>query len=361
MVSGVPEEASDQFENGTYDLDAGKSIEIGGLNLTCAEGGEACTIIVMDTTVMSSGGNLMTSSETPPETPTTGTTDWLFPGTVASAAAGSAAKNAVEDAYVVVGGGRPVDEGKNRESNLGGDIWVGTPDDDVNVFTYEYYDRLGYVGSWGYWNHPSLPDYITYVQEVFSDDPTDPATQPQYKRILGLMDNGYFGIGYGEAQDFQANGSWDVSFSSFYSTNGELSQILDPRTHNRYTGTPDIGGATWSGSAFGIQIASQIPVFGPATLTFGGSYSQGGFRLDRARLLLDVDWNNGQEIQISAEAFVNENGTTLSDEEFMNTNTGNFFRDRRTFRGSFAGENAEEAFGVFDSQGYIGAFGAKRQ
>ena len=138
----------------------------------------------------------------------------------------------------------------------------------------------------------TLPCQITllYVQEVFNDDPTYPAILPRYKRVLGLMDNGYFGIGYGDAQDFQSNGSWEVGFSSFYSTNGELSQLLGHRNHNRYTGTPNIGGATWSGSAFGIEIASQTPVFGPSTLTFDGSFSSGGFGLDRARLLLDVDW-----------------------------------------------------------------------
>ena len=168
------------------------------------------------------------------------------------------------------------------------------------------------------------------------------------------MDNGYFGIHYADSQNLDGAGSFDTSYGAFYSTNGILT------SENLFENSPNsvsigIGDATWSGSAFGIEIASENPVFGVSILTF-----EEGNDL-QANLLLDVDWNNGSSIQIPAQVAIRDDGTTLNHHEFVYSGTGNYFENRATLRGHFAGRSAEETFGVFDSQGYIGAFGAMRQ
>ena len=85
--------------------------------------------------------------EQPSGEPTTGgASDWLFPGTVPSAEAGSAAKRSVEAAYLdgTIGG-----RGNEEYERFRGQRHTSAPyANDVDVSTNQYYSRIGYVGSW---------------------------------------------------------------------------------------------------------------------------------------------------------------------------------------------------------------------
>ena len=89
---------------------------------------------------------------------------------------------------------------------------------------------------------------ITKVQEVFVDDPNIPYRQPTEKRVMGLMDNGYFGIGYGPGYVRDPNTPYAFSvpsgFAAFYVANDDLSRALGNHT---YLSSFALDGVTWSG------------------------------------------------------------------------------------------------------------------
>ena len=295
------------------------------------------------------------AGETTPIPPTTpGSVGWLFPGTTASTNARSdaeAAINAVTSLYTREGY-------RTRDHDrFGAKGWTPAPTAYVDVFTnrYDPGGQQSYMERWGYWTHPSMSSEITKVQSILEHDPNSEVLEkyrPIYKRIMGLMTNGYFGINYGEAQnitdDFGPTQVWDSSYAAFYSARST------PIIANQHI---NIDGASWSGDALGIEKASEAPVFGSSLLIIigGDNYDYGG----NTELLLDIHWNNNENIQITAEGFANDDGSRLTGAPFESP--GYNSEGRKILSGHFAGANADEAFGVFDAHGYIGAFGAKRQ
>jgi len=348
---------------------------------TTVPAGQSCPV---QPPVQCPDGTTVPAGQSCPVQPTTGTIDWLFPGTVASEEAYTAVKKAIEDHY-------DPSLFRNYDKAYGHGITFPTVLGEIDESTGEYSPREGYAGSWGYWNHPSIPDQITLVQEVLKDDPDHPSAERYYKRVIGLMDNGYFGIMYSDAQDFEGESLYyqsqeenrgEVAFHAFANWNAELNRILnlDGRWRDlTQTKRIDLEGATYSGSALGTRVASQTPVFGPATFTYDG-ISPPRHERDRsgqARFLLRVDWDNGDSIEESAEIHVYRKGVTpvyiegrnpiytegitpVSYPSFVHRTPDSLAHGDK-LGGSFAGENAEEVFGLFNTQGYQGAFGAKRK
>ena len=126
--------------------------------------------------------------------------------------------------------------------------------------TGTYGARFGYIGSWGYWSHPAMSAAITKVQEVFEDDPSTEYVEepPTEKSVMGLMDNGYFGIiyspGYVRDPDTPYAFNVDSSYYSFYTINNDLHRTLGDDT---YLISFALDGVTWSGDALGIAISSE--------------------------------------------------------------------------------------------------------
>ena len=445
MVSGVPEEASDQFENGTYDLDAGESIEIGDLNLICAEGGEGCTFVVMDTTVMSSGGNIMTSSVTPLEPPVNAETERLNAALQRAQAAENAAWSSAaqaslqcqavpaacqaaqdattaallaeganeraQNAMTAAEAERAADvaeQGANRAATAAADAvrladagqgqqpeppttvdpvnWLlsGTvesaaardqavskiaaiqatnPEDhlpgvSVGVYPFRLRDPAvfpDYTNHWGYWNHPSLSGVTTKVQRIVYDVEYDNSRRLVERTVLGLMDHGYFGVTH--RPSLGGIGSAGV----FYETDHAVESSLPLKSLN-------LLGATWTGDALATKKtfvdAADSPFFGTATLEITGENSLRGVSYEYL-VDFDVTLNNGYTLQINGGQASN-NATEIH--RFSYLFHGAEFRDATSqepqgfvrFSGVFAGPQAQEVIGRFETPTYEGAFGGKR-
>ena len=293
------------------------------------------------------------------------TVDWLLSGTVSSTAARGEAertKNAIEDARDP----NLSNYGSVVNNTVGGHHGGGPA---AIVFTGPGPNYHGaypdYAGSWGYWNDPAMSAAITKIQEVFHGGapPLEAADNPEVvKRVIGLMDNGYFGIAHssGHVANPGTSYSYDVAsnFGAFYEANDVLSMAMGDHTYLRDYG---LVGATWSGDALGFDKASETAVFGPASLAITSEADCPPNCRSDYHVRLNVDWTNGDSVELTGFAGGGDDiGLPLSAFNGAEYGTEPSSPTHR-FRGHFAGIQAEEAFGVFETPEYIGAFGAKRK
>ena len=280
---------------------------------------------------------------------------WLFPGSEDSAAPKAEMKNTIE----ALDGNSAFPETRiypQDNANLN----VIQPDPDVSCCPVQYNPSHSHTGGsyWGYWAHPSLSDDITKIQEVFVHN-RHPANEsefyrnslPTFQRVTGILDRGIFGITFSAADQIDDRRDYGGSIGyppvSFDDAFGAFYRVQDTTPGGSRVITAN---ARWTGDALGVDIDSATPVFGPASLTVTGSVSPADDVLNH-RFRLDITWNNGDTVVGNARG---------GDHGFHSNATG-LYGFGASLIGNFAGPNANEAFGHFNEDGYIGAFGLKRR
>ena len=177
-------------------------------------------------------------------------------------------------------------------------------------------------------------------------------------QVFGIMDHGYFGISYSHSSHALPQDRND--YTAFYATSAELPRTLS--SDGQYAGGQfevlNLAGARWAGDALGIQISSETPVFGSAALTIIDGYEHVFEPLLGYLLRVNVQWNNGDNIQVDGAI----------DHSYRHTFNGDYLidigievTDGYFIQGAFAGSQAEEAFGSFETPDYVGSFGVERQ
>ena len=269
-----------------------------------------------------------------PEPPTT-VDDWLLSGTVESAAARDQAVSKI----AAIQATNPGPSG-------------GTFPFRLRVPVVDSY----WTNHWGYWNHPSLSGDITKVQRVvYNIVEYDNSRTLSGRSILGLMDHGYFGITH--APHYRGTGSG----GAFYETDHTIEGSLPLKSLN-------LLGARWTGDAFAIKVpfadATDFPFFGTATLKITGENRARGVSYEYL-VDFDVTLNNGYTLQINGDASNNNTEIHRFSYNFggaeIRTATSQEPDDGWvSFGGLFAGPQAQEVIGTFQTPTYKGGFGGKR-
>ena len=250
--------------------------------------------------------------------------NWIFPGTLGSAAARD---HAVPVLNAAISG--PVSPHVDYPTGWQYANFAGR----LEPFEYESPGAYAY----GYWNPSTLSSDITKIQRQHTF-PDGYGNEERVDRTFGILSGGVFSI---ERRIF---------VDDFGQTRTEVGATSDLNEfqHSFYMeDQPDIFhlNATWTGDALGWQKSSLTPVYGPAEMKVSSTEIRRsnvtGFNFN-----LNVDWSNGDRMNIP----------------FLAVSTGDFIRvdgDHPGVNASFFSSGAE-AIGVFETNSYLGSFGVKQ-
>ena len=295
-----------------------------------------------------------TTQPEPAPDPGVASPDWLLPGSVASTAARDELARVLHATHTQ-GDGSHAYKFVHLDVNAARHVFPV-----VDQYSGEYVDVAPdfgtYAGSWGYWDDPALSGAITKVQEVLTAVPGAGNTSPVVRRVMGVMDNGYFGIARAEGYVTSPQPRTVAgNFGTFHEANSRMRAAMGT---DKFLYEFGLVGAKWSGDALGFSRSSEAPVFGPASLTVTGEHDGSRWRSDY-EIVVNVDWNNGDSIEMMGLAGGSDD-VGLPHPGFF----GDVPEDAEStyiLQGSFAGTQVEEAFGSFQTPEYMGSFGLKRQ
>ena len=310
-----------------------------------------------------------------------GMLEWLLPGTVADSVAGA---NAVQRIERILRDRQDIPHSQHNIRGLAGTLdkpgYFDNPSSEQpslyehsyeTLFSLVAHDEINShvdgcnsieyntcVYGWGSWNHPTVSETITYVEEFARELYANGSYEGHI--AMGIMDHGVFGMYY---ETTRHDGDLATNYNAFYGQDGAFSRTL-ATAPDFFEPFPvfDLNlvdlGATWSGGALGIQISSEAPVFGPATLTLTHQHTEdvypnrpdGRDPVSGYTFALDVQWNSGDTIHFGDGRLYSDgllNFSPLDGDDFI--------------EGSLAGPQAQEAVGAFTTSDYVGAFGLDRE
>lgn len=305
------------------------------------------------------GGLSMGPDRPPPTAPPSGPADpserardWIFAGSVASRQARTDGIAAVKKILADGHGGAVLPQFSYGYAPFEYDRGTGTLQE-------EHDDLL----AWGYWNHAGF-DGAARLFQTTGFRPQGHEGGITAKAAVAILEHGYFGIGH-HLEDFRslADGPRHTRFSTggFYAVDNSLG-----RARGRDLRSVDLTGSAYSGSAFAIERHSQAATghLGTALMLITGANPDGPGGEDYS-LTLSINLANGAHFNMTGRAggpddfgrpkdnFVAGGGRRAPIED------GGIWEHNAT--GRFAGPNAEEAFGAFETPDYRGSFGMTRQ
>ena len=275
--------------------------------------------------------------------------DWLFVGTVASEQARTEGiaeiKEILADGY---------QSGSIPQFGFGYEAFLYEPS------TGMLEEELDASVAWGYWNRVDFDETAQLYQTTgFRAGYHDGGIT--VKNAVAVMDHGYFGIGHqldnSRALE-DAPRLTRLSTGGFYGVDNSLNLV-----GSRDLRSLDLTGSAYTGSAFAIERNSQAGTghLGTALLILTDKINV-GYVGPEYSLTLSINLDNNQHFSMAGTAggnddfgrhsrlFVASGGQTGADG----------LPDYRA-AGQFTGQNAEQAFGAFETPDYHGSFGITRQ
>lgn len=285
------------------------------------------------------GGGGTTGGPQPPaggeQTPTGGGQsgsghDFIFSGTVASEqaridglAAISALVGSTED---------------DKNDNAGSDGYG------LNFWT----EGILYVqppSTWGYWNSEGFDETTELYQTTRVNRALSHTTITE-KQVIAVMEHGWFGIAHAVEDPVPAFGD-HFGYVAAYRAGNPLSRSLE---------SLNLTGAAYSGDALAIEKNdSATGHVGTALLIVQDKSVWDRSIGHEYTVTLSVNLENGQHFNNIGIAGCETCGGTTRRSSFRGGTS-----EIDWFGGHFAGPNAEQAFGTFETPAYVGSYGVSR-
>ena len=200
--------------------------------------------------------------------------------------------------------------------------------------------------TWGYWNSEGFDQTAEVYQTTRVNGALSPTTITD-KQVIAVMEHGWFGIAHAVEDPVPAFGD-HFGFAAAYRAGNPVSRSLE---------SLNLAGAAYSGDALAIEKNdSATGHVGTALLIVQDKSVWQGSIGHQYTVTLSVNLENGQHFNnIGTAGCCNSTGFTAAENTFGGGRT-----DVDEFSGHFAGPNAEQAFGTFETPAYVGSFGVSR-